>query len=317
MTSLVVTSCINFVRFYMQSLFVSAQSATMPTRALGICLLMVLQQQRQGGPRLPPELFELLYHAFVDPVNSLRLFCARGRLKALRHWHATFGICVPAHDRYVAFCDACACGQLEVAQWLHANMLTSDVGIAHDTDLSAMFATTPDIHGPGMRTMLAKYNMLPNEAIGVNELNAHMARCLKLIRRRASADLTEKNIGRYLALVMACRGGHLATAQWVYSLVDASLFAAIGPTVFRDKGARAEVLTAFFSACEYGHAHVVQWLHDMIQVTDDDMRWFQDVFVGIACANAHVDVVRWFRHTLHVPEANIPRCYINFFRECK
>lgn len=110
------------------------------------CLLMELQQRRIGGPRLPPELFEPLVHAFCNSGHWFIELCYNGNVRALQHWHDTFGVergymdwsmspdgkimwsmvlstskvvLSSLPETHMAMVAACTAGHVSTAQWLH------------------------------------------------------------------------------------------------------------------------------------------------------------------------------------------------------
>lgn len=242
------------------------------------CLLLALHQRRLRA-RVPPELFQLLYWAFVDPDHSLRQLCEEGALSDLRHWHGVFGIVV--YNPYSALKIACMYGQVEVAQWLYSHLHLAPA------------ASVP---------------AFVNDAFHVACRHLPMAQWWHDTFAMATADV-QHNVDHVMQ--QACYHGGLSTVQWLVRTFDLkasrrSLWLYLSNTCATRHVDLADWLVhvwgspdmihpkntvgALQAACHHGQLSMVKWWCRTFTLTVDMMNYS---LLRITCRGGRADIMRW------------------------
>lgn len=248
------------------------------------CLLLALHQRRLRA-RVPPELFQLLYWAFVRPERCLRRLCRAGSLHDLRHWHDTFGI-HPANP-FAVFCTVCERGHLSVAQWLHTMW-----GPAMARPLSGLVVRVfQGVCGKGFLAVATwLHHMFRLRAKDVHQSGALIDACyyghLPVAQWLAETfEFTAAHVraqGNWLMKIV-CAKGYLAMAQWLYQTFDLT---ADDLRDVRDD--------TFLLSCMNGHLHAAQWIHRTVNfdATTSDAQLIKNA-LHYTIVKRHVAVVQW------------------------
>ena len=164
-----------------------------------------------------------------------------------------------------------------LTHWVNTRQLPGDLILKHLSwkDAVRLGFSSPELW-PHVERLVALAR--PDRVAAFADLTPNRLR-IPLLTGLTAADAREYDNG---ALLMACGGGHLATAQW--------LVERFGLTA---ADARAQNNGTLWWACHFGHLEVAQWLTERFGLTAADARAQNNWALRAACGHGRLAMAQW------------------------
>ena len=236
----------------------------------------VFQLDCQNGNLTCAKSLYSIHHIDIRADNELafRLACRHGHLDVAKWLYSQDNVDIHVKDEY-AFTVACENGHLAVAQWI-LGLGTSCSQPTCPSGTRYSIGEEKDRTNPSSPARKGQYRV----DIHANDDYAFQLSCEN--GHLAVAQWLYSLGGVYIhadgecPFEMSCKNGHLALAQWLYSTGEIDI--------------HANHECGFTWSCQNGHLTIAQWLYSIggVDIHVSDEHPFR-----IACANGHLAVAQW------------------------